>query len=174
MTKRRSIIAAFLVVALLTVGVGFAAVSDYLTVGGTIEASKTGAESQFDLDVYFLDPVNTLDDNVTVTLGTDKDSATIDVPNSTALAHVGDDIDIVLPIVNDSVYDATLTIEDNGAHTAFTVTYTLWAEEGCTTSVTEVASASTVYLKVNIKVAGDPTVSDLLENLNMKLTATSK
>lgn len=179
MFKRRSIIAAFLVVALLAVGVGFAAVSDTLSVGGLLQASKAGAESQFDLDVYFGEPVGTLPNNTTVVLGDDNDRATITVNNSTDLAHTGDTVSVVLPVINNSVYDATLTIDNRGVGDEFEVVYTLYSDEACASELDPdtVTTKATVYLQVQIKLVGDPTELDdgvtITRSLDMIMTATT-
>ncbi|MBQ8528269.1 MAG: hypothetical protein IJ459_00880 [Clostridia bacterium] len=181
MFKRRSVIAAFLVVALLAVGVGFAAVSDTLSVGGMLQATKSGAETQFDVDVNFEDAIGTLPNNCTVVLGDNDDRATITINNSTDLAHTGDAVSIILPIVNNSVYDATLTVgTSTGVGEGFSVEYTLYSDEACQTelSPSQVSkNGGMVYLLVSIELTGDPTVladgETITHNLGVMITATS-
>ena len=176
MTKRRSIVALFLAVAILAIGVGYAAVSDTLSVGGILEASQTGAESQFDVDVTFKDAVAPLPNGCTVTLSDDKDRATVSIQNSTDLAHKNDSVSIVIPVENLSVYDATLVINDKGVDTNFVVNYSLYSDEGCTAALTplEIAAGGTVYLKIDIQVSADPTAATLTTTLDMEMTATTK
>lgn len=180
MFKRRSVIAAFLVVALLAVGVGFAAVSDTLSIGGMLQATKSGAETQFDVDVKFGQAVGTLPNNCTVTLSDDEDRATININNSSDLAHTGDDAAIILPIINGSVYDAALVVgANNGTGEGFTVNYTLCSDEACANELdpAQVAAGGTVYLLVSIELTGDPTTLGDGESINTSLdvmiTATS-
>lgn len=176
MTKRRSIVALFLAVAILAIGVGYAAVADTLSVGGILEASQSGAQSQFDVDVTFLDALTPLPNGCTVTLSDDKDRATISIKNSTDLAHKDDAVSVVIPVQNLSVYDATLAINDKGVDDSFTVTYALYSDAGCSAALTpsEIAAGGTVYLKVDVKVTADPTAATLTTTLDMEMTATTK
>ena len=176
MNKRRSIIAAFLVVAILAIGVGYAAVSDTLSIGGMIAATQGGAQNQFDVDVYFLEATVT-PNNCTVTLSDDADRATINMSTSTDLAHTGDSTYVVIPVYNGSVYDATLEIDDRGVDDAgIEVVYALYADEAASIALSpsEIAAGSTVYLKVTFTIDGDPTEADITTTLDMIMTATSK
>ena len=56
MKNRRLVIGAFLMVAVLSLGVGFAALSDTLSVGGTASYSPEAAVEEFNADVYFVSP----------------------------------------------------------------------------------------------------------------------
>lgn len=56
MKNRRLVIGAFLMVAVLSLGVGFAALSDTLSVGGTAAYSPEAAADEFNADVYFVSP----------------------------------------------------------------------------------------------------------------------
>lgn len=53
MKKRRSTIIAFLLVAALCLGIGYAALTDVLDIQGTAEVNLAGVESDFDANVYF-------------------------------------------------------------------------------------------------------------------------
>ena len=57
MRNRKRILTICLVVAILCVGVGFAAVTDVLDVIGTVEVSEANAQNAFDANLYFTDAV---------------------------------------------------------------------------------------------------------------------
>lgn len=75
MKNRKSIIVMFLIAVVLCVGVGFAAVSDTLTIGGT--ASVGDITTNFDSNVYFsaAQVVNAKDGDSAITTGTKPDDA---------------------------------------------------------------------------------------------------
>ena len=54
MKNRKFIVVAFMLTACMIVGVGYAALTDTLNIGGDAEVSQAGAENTFDGDVYFL------------------------------------------------------------------------------------------------------------------------
>lgn len=53
MRNRKTVIVAFMLVAVMLLGVGYAALTDSLDIGGTAEITKNAAEAAFDADVYF-------------------------------------------------------------------------------------------------------------------------
>ena len=53
MKNRRITLAAFLLIAVLVMGIGFAAVTDNLEINGEASANTTEATKDFDADVYF-------------------------------------------------------------------------------------------------------------------------
>lgn len=53
MKNRRIVVVAFLLAAVLLLGVGYAALTDTLTIGGTLKTDTTVAMDEFDADVYF-------------------------------------------------------------------------------------------------------------------------
>ncbi len=74
MRNRRSILAICLVLAILCVGVGFAAVTDVLDVIGTVEVSEANAQNAFDANLYFSDAV--------ANRAADGDSASVSTSNN--------------------------------------------------------------------------------------------
>ena len=106
MKKRRRLITAVLLIAALTLGVGYAALSDVLDIQGTAEISAGIAEEAFNQDVYFS----------AVTSGTGI-TASINVDNNdkgsftaTGFSQVGDKVSCTFTITNDSEhYDADVT-----------------------------------------------------------------
>ncbi len=121
MKNRRSVIAIFLMVALLCLGIGYAAVSDDLTIDGTLNLSTGEIEDQFATDVKFANAsVTTSDattaDDVTAVIGdttadvTDEDDKlTITVAN-TEFKEIGQTVVVTVDVVNGSTADANVTI----------------------------------------------------------------
>lgn len=181
MFKRRSVIAAFLVVALLAVGVGFAAVSDTLSLGGSVQVTRSGAVEAFDLNVQFEEPIGVLSEQCSVTLSDNNDFATITIDNSPKLKEQGDTASIVLPIVNNSANNATLEIGvDNGVGDGFSIEYKLYSDEGCQTELnpSQIAKdGGRVYLLITFTVTGDPTTlgenQSFKKSIDVDITATS-
>ena len=94
MKKRNTTIFAFLLLAAVGMGVGYAAISQEFEVGGDITVNTTAAEEELEKDVYFSGKT---EDKCTVTIN-DEHSASIDVNG--------------LEVIND-VATATLTIQNN-------------------------------------------------------------
>ena len=108
MNKRRSIIAAFLIVALLAVGIGYAALTDVLKVTGSAGFAKDDAIATFDGDVYFS---KALGDATRVDVAidpTDNDKVTVAVKDG-ILKQVGDEVIVTLTIKSESDLDVLIT-----------------------------------------------------------------
>ena len=116
MKNRRNAIIAFLLVAVLCLGIGYAGVvSDTLTVAGTLNASADVVDDEFMANVYFKDDaavdttastgtVGTDGANVTLTRGADatseeNDQLTIEVSNL-VFTGVGDTVVVTVSVVN--------------------------------------------------------------------------
>ncbi|MBR2342877.1 MAG: hypothetical protein IKA64_01325 [Clostridia bacterium] len=117
MKNRKIVVVALLLVAVLTLGMGYAALNDYLTIGGFAEISATGAETGFDEKVYFL---NDAPNSPTVvqgsTTGSFVDTATISDDPDIARFSVnsinssGDKVVLMYTIKNDSDHNAKIYI----------------------------------------------------------------
>ncbi len=131
MRTRRFTITAFLLAAIMVLGIGFAALADELDINGTVEISGTQAETTFDGDVHF-DSVNfdvaqhvvktgstQHTSNATaggnVSFSADSDTVTF---MSTTFADLGDTTAITLTIVNEYIkavkVTAVITFTNNG------------------------------------------------------------
>jgi hypothetical protein len=119
MKNRRITIVAFLLIAALTLGFGYAAVTNVLDIQGSASVSATAAEEEFNEDVYFAGVVvdGTLKDAVatgdalgyTANINTNNnDKAQFTV---TGLKQTGDKATITFRVQNDSLYDATVTVK---------------------------------------------------------------
>ncbi len=141
MKNRKQIMVIFLAVAVVFIGVGFAASVDTLKANGTVAVNLSEAQQkEFDLDVQFtnLNGGTALPTGVTATIGNDGDEAE-DVNDfltfaidSTVLTEVGKTVSFTVDIKNDSTTNAAkVTIGDieitnnaNNANNPFTFTVT--------------------------------------------------
>ena len=62
MKNRKTVVVAFLLVAAMLLGVGYAALTDTLTITGEIGANTSASQTEFDADVYFKSTAVTKDD----------------------------------------------------------------------------------------------------------------
>ncbi len=127
MKNRKKIVVALLLVAVLCLGVGYAALTDSLLVNGTVSFLKNATtEAEFAEDVHFVDGSATVNYTGTttgvssgVTTAVEDEDAdpknvddklTITVDN-TVLAKAGDKVTISANIINESVdYGAKITL----------------------------------------------------------------
>ena len=130
MRNRRNVIIAFLLVAVLCLGVGYAAITDTLNITANVDlntANDGPLNEEFDTDVYFVNPAvkadattNTLaEGDVTLALSTDKDTLTITVSEA-VFTKVTDTLVVTVDVKNDStVQDANIAIgtENNALFT---------------------------------------------------------
>lgn len=110
MKNRRQILVAFMLCAVMLLGIGYAALSDVLDITGTAELTAGNAGNAFDGDVYFesgeaLDYQSTSKPD-TVELSADKDNALFFANN---LAAKGDQAQFKFIIKNDSALEVTVT-----------------------------------------------------------------
>ena len=114
MKKRRTVIIAALLVAALALGIGYAAVSDDLLIGGNAAISVTHADEAFEADVYFAKAIMSSDKGTaTITelaTGTgDNDKIYIEVADG-ALKGAGDSVICAIEIANTGDIDAVVTL----------------------------------------------------------------
>ena len=99
--KKRTLIISVLLVAALALGIGYAALSDTLSINGTIKTDGAAMENTFDSLVYFTnatvtnDPAVHITANVSATYGGDEASYTI-----TGMNAVGDEVTMEFVIHN--------------------------------------------------------------------------
>lgn len=120
MKNRRLTIVAFLLCACLVVGFGYAAVSDTLRIDGTAIIDITGANTEFDGKVKFIDATAGNTEKDTITIDSTGDVATVEVHSltlagttATFTLYVENTYSLpvyVTPKIDDSssLYDATL------------------------------------------------------------------
>lgn len=169
MKNRKLIITAFLVIACMAIGIGYAAVTDNFIINGQATISDQGASDAFNEDIRFEGIV--VDGNVqsdvlaSANLGY---TASCNVPLDQASFHItsfkgqGDTKTIVFRVKNfgdvDSVLKLAAEPATNSNSTVFNVTYTL--DNGTTAFPAEgtaLAAGQTVDIHVTVTVANSVT-----------------
>lgn len=114
MKNRRLTIVAFLLVACLVVGFGYAQVSTSLRIDGGATIDHTGANSEFNALVYFDDAkvIEGEDGKDTIVLSTDKDIATVTI---TSLTLKDTYVEYQLYVVNEYEYPIYVTPTIDGS-----------------------------------------------------------
>lgn len=118
MKNRRNLIVAFLLCACLIVGIGYAALSQNLTVNGKASISADAAQEEFDEDVYF----SSVSEGVNV-VG-EVDSANNDnviLTINDTMGVTGDTATIDLTIKNEGNANVTVTVGTNTGDGTFKV-----------------------------------------------------
>lgn len=116
MKNRRFVIGAFLLVAVLCLGVGFAALQQTLTVSGTLSYDPADAEVAFDEDVYFTGtPTVTGNAQVMASItaeidGSDNDKLEITVAKD-AFTSAGQSVTVTATVKNDSTDDVEVSFD---------------------------------------------------------------
>lgn len=176
MKNRRTVVVAFLMVAVLLLGVGYAALTDTLTIIGNAHIDIVAAENTFDEKIYF----SAHEATSSTGTGTVADTAnhTADDATFTAnkLALVNEESVFTFTIKNDSNVDATVTAKptklsgavnpSNSNEQKFTVTYTY--PDGTTVAALggEIRVVVTVKVKESVTAATSAT-------FGIELTATT-
>ena len=175
MKNRKVIVTAFLLVAVMLLGIGYAAVSDTLNFGGDATISGDQAQHEFDVDVRIVavsetnsgyvsynpaGPEIDIPDDITVDImgsgDNEQDVVDFQIFN---LSDAGDTQVIWFKVVNDSSHDANLTgsaITENGTHDYFDSNYVIYAADG-STETTVLPANGEVLVKLTITVKATPT-----------------
>lgn len=176
MKNRKRIVVLFLLVAIMLIGVGYAALTDTLTIIGNAHIDVGAANTTFDQKVYFSAA------EATSTTGTgateDVASCTSDDATFTAnkLATVGQQSVFTFTIKNDSNVDALISVAStklsgdvnpsNSNTDKFTVTYAY--PDGMTVA----KNGGTITVVVTVTVA-EPVTAATSATFGIELTATS-
>ncbi|MBQ4111170.1 MAG: hypothetical protein IJD38_00065 [Clostridia bacterium] len=172
MKKRRSLIISLLLVAALTLGVGYAALTDDLFVTGTAGVASDDAKDAFAADVYFTKAVISADKGKAV-IGNDKNGEASDLVTITVedgvLAGKGDSVICSLEISNVGDLAANVTLDSCApSNTEYFSVTTNW---GSNTTQT-LAAGGTLDIVVTITVLKTPT-SDVTTTFDLGFTATA-
>ena len=161
MKNRKVIVTAFLLVAVMLLGVGYAAVSDTLDIQGTADITATDAGETLNEDVYFVGVMNgsvqvdaiTAADDLGYTAhinSQDNDMAHFTI---SCLEKAGDSVTIVYVVKNDSTNDVTLALKNStSTEPIFTVETEL--DNGATKIV---PAGGTTTVEVTVSLNADPT-----------------
>lgn len=176
MKNRKFIVVAFLLVAVLLLGVGYAALTDTLTIIGNAHIDLDEANLTFDERVYFSGAVVTQSTGS----GSTEDVAAYTPDDATftanKLALVGEYAQFTFTIKNDSNVDAIISVNDkklsgddnpsNSNATKFDVKY----EYPQGMSIEKNGGTITVVVTVTVK---EPVTSATSATFGIELTATS-
>lgn len=120
MKKRRTLIISLLLVAALCLGIGYAAVTDELTITGSASLSGAELKEEFDGDVYFLSidkGTSGKADTSALGTGAKPDDATFEV---VGLSELNEAVSVTYTIQNDYDRDVWVKVNtDNGNSNQF-------------------------------------------------------
>ena len=106
MKNRKTVVVAFLLVAVMLLGVGYAALTDVLDITGSADVNQSAAEESFNEDIYFSAAVANEAGN-TASVNTDNnDKASF---TASTLKGKGDKVTFTFTIKNAGDVDATVT-----------------------------------------------------------------
>ncbi len=183
MTKRRSIIALFLAVAILALGVGYAALTDDLTAKGELGTPQFASLVSYDTTTYKVSGVSngatvsdfkTAEKAITVAFsdGTDPtndadDVATVNINNGQLMA-AGDYVEVQLTIKNTSTIAATLSavVSETDAGNHFTVSDVTFSS----TNLAASSGTATATFRVTLDTVPSGSASG---SFNITITATA-
>ena len=183
MKTRRIAIASFLLVAVLVMGIAYAALTDNLFIKGEASLATTSAQVNFDEDVYF-QAADVVEDTGgsntatpdTVSIGqTDPDSATFYVKS---LGNANESVTFWFTIKNDSEeFDAEISLDTGYPTTTvsemFTITYSIVNDGPANEGPIDVKAGQTATVYVTVVLKATPQANQTAA-FNVNLTATSK
>ena len=112
MKNRRNVVVAFLVVAVMLLGIGYAALSDTLDITGSADVNQSAAEEAFNEDIYFSAAVANDEGNTASVNADNNDKASF---TAATLKGKGDKVSFTFTIKNDGDVDANVTPKLNAS-----------------------------------------------------------
>lgn len=106
MKNRRNVVIAFMIVAVMLLGIGYAALSDTLDITGSADVNQSAAEEAFNEDVYFSAAVANEVGNTASVNADNNDKASF---TAATLKGKGDKVTFTFTIKNDGDVDAVVT-----------------------------------------------------------------
>lgn len=155
MKNRRNVVVAFLLIAVMLLGVGYAALTDVLDITGSADVNQSAAEEAFNEDVYFTAAVANQTGNTASVNADNKDKASF---TANTLKGKDDVVTFTFTIVNegDVAADVTPTLNATAGNTKpeyFEITSD-W--DGATKTL---ASGGSLTYTVTVKLLQTPTES---------------
>ena len=150
MKNRKFVVVAFLLVAVLLLGVGYAALTDVLDITGSADVNQSAAEEAFNEDIYFTAAVANQDGNTASINPDNKDKASF---TANTLKGKGDKATFTYTIINNGDLDADITpsISSNTNEAYFEV-YSDWNG-----AMKTLAAGQTITYTVTIELLVTPT-----------------
>lgn len=106
MKNRKHVVVAFLLVAAMLLGIGYAALTDVLDITGSADVNQSAAEEAFNEDIYFSAAVANQDGNTARVNDDNKDKASF---TANTLKGKDDYVTFTFTIKNDGDVDAEIT-----------------------------------------------------------------
>ena len=165
MKNKKKVVVAFLLVAVLLLGVGYAALTDVLDITGSADVNQSAAEEAFNEDIYFSNAVANETGNTASVNADNNDKASF---TANTLKGKGDKATFTYTIKNDGDLDASITpaISSNTNPGYFTITSD-WA--GATKTL---AAGASITYTVTIELIETPTTT-ISGSCIIELTAVS-
>ena len=165
MKKRRTLIISLLLVAALCLGIGYAAVTDTLTINGSASLDGSELVEEFDGDVYFSAYPEASGKLTESTLSADKDTATFAVEG---LNQIGETVVLNYTIKNEYKNPVWVSLSGDPANASnqyIAITHDFPAE------AQELASGATIDVQVTVTVIEASTQNETLEGYKLVLEA---
>ena len=106
MKNRRNVVIAFMIVAVMLLGIGYAALSDTLDITGSADVNQSAAEEAFNEDIYFSAAVANETGNTASVNADNNDKASF---TAATLKGKGDKVTFTFTIANDGDVAAEVT-----------------------------------------------------------------
>ncbi len=168
MKNRKTVVVAFLLVAAMLLGVGYAALTDTLTITGTAQIDMNAAGNEFDEKVYFND-AKVISAECTGSGTATPDTASHTTDDATyevhTLAVLGEKSVFAFEIMSESNVDVAVTVNStklsgvanpsNSNEEYFTVTYEYYEDAALTSKITSdvvIESNKSIWVKVIVSV----------------------
>lgn len=160
MKNRRIVVVAFLLAAVLLLGVGYAALSDTLDITGSADVDVAGLNAEFEEDVYFSGAVANEGSPNTASVNSDNnDKASF---SAKSLKAKGDKATFTFTITNKSAHAVVVTPKLNATlgntnTEYFTITSDWNGEAKTIPATTNPENPSTLTYTVTVELIKDPT-----------------
>lgn len=156
MKNRKTVVVAFLLVAAMMLGVGYATLTDTLVINGTADISVEDAQSAFNDDIYFSDAVANDLGNI-AEIGTDVDMASFTASN---LKGAGDKATFTFTIKNAGDLDADITpsLASNDHEANFNI-YSDWRDGNNAIITKTLEAGETITYTVTVVLKNTPTAA---------------
>lgn len=120
MKNRKRVVVSFLLVAVMLMSVGYAALTDVLDITGSADVNKSAAENAYNAKIYFTGAVANQTGNTASVNADNNDKASF---TANTLQGAGDTATFTFTITNDGDLDATVTpsISSNTNETYFSI-----------------------------------------------------
>ena len=170
MKNRKTVVVAFLLIAVMLMGVGYAALTDVLTLEGILGADVSLATKEFDADIYFSNDTVDVAKLAAVSYESDADGNMRDtaIIEATGFQQQGDTVKVTLTIKNDSTEFGALvtpsvtssalavTPGTEGHEPVFTVTWE-WDEDDGKNDAKTIPAGESKNIIVTITLLETPT-----------------